>query len=287
MDFTMDFTNIKKYLTTEFLIKFATTVVALIAIYFVYRLARKYIRKLCQKKLKPQTTMIVDKTIKYVFNVLLVMYILNLFGVKLNALLGAAGIAGVAIGFAAQTSFSNIISGFFMLGEHAFQIGDYITIDDVSGTVHSIDLLSVKVLTLDNQIVRVPNETIIKSNLKNTTFFPIRRMTIKVSVSYSSNLENVKQVLLTVPSKCSLVLTDPAPVVYYDGFGESGIDVVLGVWFKKEDFMDVKNAMYIAVLSTFNEAKIEIPFPQIVISTSEKSKMPIATDDKKISDKNV
>ena len=102
------------------------------------------------------------KILKYSFFVLAVIYVLGIFNIKITALLGAAGIAGVAIGFAAQTSFSNIISGFFILSEKSLKIGDYITIKDVSGTVDSIDMLSVKIKTPDNQMVRVPNETIIK-----------------------------------------------------------------------------------------------------------------------------
>jgi small-conductance mechanosensitive channel len=149
--------NLKEYFTLPFLFKILNIVAALFIFYVLYKIIRKYTKKIGTKKLKPQTAMMLDKAIKYAFQILVVVYILGQFGIKLNALLGAAGIAGIAIGFAAQTSISNIISGFFVLWERALQIGDFITIDDVTGTVQSIDLLSVRIVTPDNQMIRIPN----------------------------------------------------------------------------------------------------------------------------------
>lgn len=270
-----NFEGIKNFLTLPFLYKAIGACLTLILLYTFYRIIVKLIRRLSEKKLKPQTGLIADKIIKYAFRTFTALYVLHLFGVNLNALLGAAGIMGVAIGLAAQTSFSNIISGFFVLSERTIKIGDFITIQDVVGKVHSIDLLSVKVLTLDNQLIRVPNETIIKSNLKNTTYFPIRRLTIQVSISYDTDLEKAYKALLQVPEVCPVVLTEPAPVVYFDGFGASGIDMILGVWLKKDDYFETINEVYIAIKKIFDKEKIEIPFNQIVIHDGDRVK----TDD--------
>ena len=83
--------------------------------------------------MKPNSSYLVTKLIKYAFYVIIIFLILGLFNIKLTALFGAAGIAGIAIGFAAQTSFSNIISGLFLLTEHALTVGDYITIGTEAG----------------------------------------------------------------------------------------------------------------------------------------------------------
>ncbi len=262
--------GLKGFFTWEFLFKAITFVGALLLLYIAYRVILKIYRKVGKEKLKPQTALIIEKGIKYTFYVLIALYILEIFGVNLNALLGAAGIMGVAIGFAAQTSFSNIISGFFVLSENTIKIGDFITIEDVIGNVHSIDLLSVKVLTTDNQLIRVPNETIIKANLRNTTYYPIRRVKVRVSVSYDTDLQRAYDTLMKVPKICPLVLEEPESVAYFDGFGASGIDIVLGAWIKKEDYIDAKNQLYIAVKKVYDEAKIEIPFAQIVIHDGDK-----------------
>lgn len=274
-----DFDGLKKFLTPAFLYKTLSTLIALIFIYIIYRVVIKLVRQISAKKFKPQTGLVADKIIKYTFRVFMVLYILNLVGVNLNALLGAAGIVGVAIGLAAQTSFSNIICGFFVLSENTIKIGDFITIQEVTGTVHSIDLLSVKVLTLNNQLIRVPNETIIKQNLKNTTYFPIRRVTVALSVSYDTDLEKAYKTLMKVPAMCPTVIDDPAPIVYFDGFGASGINMVLGVWLKKDNYIETKNEVYIAVKKTFDKEKIEIPFNQIVIHDGDKPSTDTGIDD--------
>ncbi len=267
---TDNFEGLKGVFTWDFLFKAITFIGAILLLYIAYRVILKIYRKVGKEKLKPQTALIIEKGIKYTFYVLIALYILDIFGVNLNALLGAAGIMGVAIGFAAQTSFSNIISGFFVLSENTIKIGDFVTIEDVVGNVHSIDLLSVKILTLDNQLIRVPNETIIKANLKNTTYYPVRRVKVRVSVSYDTDLEKAYETIMKVPSMCSLIIDEPEPLAYFDGFGDSGINLVLAAWIKKEDYIAAKNQMYIAIKKAYDKAKIEIPFAQIVVYDGDK-----------------
>ncbi len=271
LDFTGNFKGLKSVLSWDFLFQALTFVAALVLLYISYRVLLKIYRRVAKEKLKPQTGLLIEKGIKYTFYVLIALYILDVFGVNLNALLGAAGIMGVAIGFAAQTSFSNIISGFFVLSENTIKIGDFVTIEDVVGNVHSIDLLSVKILTTDNQLIRVPNETIIKANLKNTTYYPIRRVQVRVSVSYDTDLDLAYNTLMKVPKMCSLVIDEPEAVAFFDGFGASGIDIVLGAWIKKDDYLAAKNQLYIAIKKVYDNAGIEIPFAQIVVHDGDKA----------------
>ena len=142
---------IKETFTPKLISNIISVVVGLVIFILLYLLISMIYKKFA--KLKAQTFKLIAKILKYSFFVLAVIYVLGIFNIKITALLGAAGIAGVAIGFAAQTSFSNIISGFFILSEKSIKIGDYITIKDVSGTVDSIDMLSVKIKTPDNQMV--------------------------------------------------------------------------------------------------------------------------------------
>jgi len=106
----------------------------------------------------------------------------------MGLLLGAAGILTVAPGFASQTSASNLVSGLFMIAEHPFGVGDTIRLGSIAGEVPSIDLLSVNLRTPDNLYVRIPNETMIKSEITNLTRFPIRRLDLEIGVAYKENL---------------------------------------------------------------------------------------------------
>jgi small-conductance mechanosensitive channel len=252
--------ELKAYLTWGNLMKVVTSVVAIIIFYILYRIIKKMVSKSAQKRFQPHTVMIINKFVSYLFYIIIVMYILSLFGIKLSAVWGAAGIAGVAIGFAAQTSMSNLISGLFVIGEHTMKIGDFISVGGVSGTVDSIGFLSVIVHTLDNQVVRIPNSTIINSNLENFSSKPTRRLVFQVGLDYSTDMKKALVVMSRIAARCPTVLKDPAPSVYYTGFGNSSINMEVAVWFKSEDILKTKNDVYTAIMDICTEEKISIPF---------------------------
>lgn len=243
-----------------------TTAVIVLAIYIIYKAIVRWIKKIPAEKLPAQRAMVLTKLVKYVAWFLMIMYILNFFGIKLSAIWGAAGVAGVALAFAAQTSVSNIISGIFIMVEKTMKPGDLITVDGETGIVDIVGLLSVQIHTLDNQLIRIPNSTIINSNFKNTSFFDKRRMTIKVDVSYDTDMEFALKTIQKVPAFCKTVLKDPAPSAWFDGFGESGITLTLAVWFNSADFLKTKNDVFIAIKKVFDEAKIEIPYNKIDVN---------------------
>ena len=116
----------------------------------------------------------------------------------LTALFGAAGVVGIIIGVASQTSIGNIISGLFLVGEKSFELGDVVRIGDKTGTVYSIDLLSIKVKTFDNLLIRIPNQSVISTEVTNVTKFPIRRLEFQIGVAYKEDLRKVKTILENV-----------------------------------------------------------------------------------------
>ncbi len=126
--------------------------------------------------LNGQQRMIVSRVVYYLLLGLFLMSALHELGFSLSILMGAAGILSVAVGFASQTSASNLISGLFLIVERPFSVGDVITLGNTTGEVLSIDLLSVKLRTFDNLYVRIPNETVIKSEVTTLTKFPNRRI---------------------------------------------------------------------------------------------------------------
>jgi small-conductance mechanosensitive channel len=187
------------------------------------------------------------KVLRYLGFVLVTLYVLKAIGINLTPILGAAGITGIVIGFAAQTSVSSIISGFFLLSEKAFSVGDVIKVDDLSGVVLSVDFLSVKLRTFDNLCVRIPNETIIKGNLITITRFPIRRLEISFSVSFNENLEKLKTLLLELAAENQYCLENPPPSFVIDKFSDSGISILFLVWSEASTLLDLKNSLFLAV----------------------------------------
>jgi small-conductance mechanosensitive channel len=261
---TTSFINwIKSFITWENLFKLLGTVFIIFVMWIVFRLIAKAIRRVPEAKLPAQRTAVIIRFLKYIFYIIVVLYVLGLFGINLKAIWGAAGIAGVAIGFAAQTSVSNLISGLFVLTEGSIHVGDTIIVGDVTGIVDEVKLLSIRVHTFDNQMVRIPNSTIINSNLTNNSYHNKRRLTLNVGVDYSTDMKLALETLKKAPELCPTVLKDPAPAVWFDGFADSSINLVVAVWFKPADFLQTKNDLYIAIKKVLDEANISIPFNQL------------------------
>lgn len=183
-------------------------------------------------------------------------------GFEFGVLLGAAGIVTVAIGFASQTSASNLISGLFLVLERSIESGDIIRVDGTTGEVRSIDLLSTQLRTFDNLLVRIPNETMVKTQITNLNRLPIRRIDLQVGVGYGSNLEEALRLLREAAHREPTILEEPKPLVIAQGFGDSSIDYQFSVWAKTSNFLEVRNILQHAVKRAFDEGGIEIPFPQ-------------------------
>lgn len=249
--------DVKQFFTWHNLIRACLIFLTVLFLFVIYFVIKRYAVKRAAAKMEPHKAVLVNKIITYTFYIGLAMYILSLFGVNLGAIWGAAGVAGLAIGFAAQTSVSNLISGFFVLLEKSLKIGDYITIDGVSGTVDNIRLLSITIRTLDNQMIRIPNSTIINTNLINYNHFPIRRMVFDIPLSYDTDLQKALDVAQQVPPLCSCALDTPAPLAYYDTL-DSAIHLKLAVWIQNKDFILCKNQVYTTAVHVFKENGITL-----------------------------
>lgn len=233
------------------------SVVAILALgYLAVRLCLAVIKLFGKRKLGGRALDITEKAVKYGGAIVVIVNASEAAGIDLNALLGAAGIAGIAIGFAAQTSISNVISGLFLFSEKAFEVGDVIQLDAISGVVESVDMLSVKIRTFDNKFVRVPNETMIKSNIVNVTHWPERRLDLGLVLPYGSDLEVVETLLKDAAMSVPAALSEPEPFFLAGDMGSNGISVSFGVWFKKDDFAALKNALVPAVLRKLESAGI-------------------------------
>lgn len=197
----------------------------------------------------------------------------------LTGLLATAGIATVAIGFAAQTSLGNLISGLFLIGEKPFKIGDLIRADGVLGVVDSIDLLSIKLRTLDNLFVRIPNENMLKGPVTNITRYPIRRMDIDIGVAYKEDAGRVMRILAEIARGNRYALDEPEPLILFQDFGDSALKFRFGVWFEKSNYLNLRNSLLLDIQSRFNEEGIEIPFPHVSLyAGSETAPFPIRVE---------
>ncbi|HNN28762.1 MAG TPA: mechanosensitive ion channel family protein [Agitococcus sp.] len=235
--------------------------------YLIAQLVTTAFVKTMSQRLSAHQLLVWRRGIFYFLLGLFSMSALHEMGFKLSVLLGAAGIFTVAIGFASQTSASNLISGLFLIGEGSFMVGDTIKVNGTIGEVLSIDLLSIKLRTADNIYVRIPNEQLIKSEVSNLTRFAIRRVPIMVNISYQQDIGKVRQVLLTIADKNPLVLDEPKPQVVVQDLASSSINLMFNIWTRKENFLDIRDTIQESIKNAFDEHNIDIPFPQITVNS--------------------
>jgi small-conductance mechanosensitive channel len=268
--------NWSEYLNAETFEKVLRVLIILaIGIAVIYIIAF-LVKKVLPKKWSSQRKMIINRAVQYTGFIMLVLIVISELEVSLAPIFGAAGVIGLVVGIASQTSIGNIISGFFLVSEKSFEIGDIIRIGDKTGTVYSIDLLSIKIRTFDNLLIRIPNQTVISTELINVTRFPIRRMDVIVSVAYKEDLGKVKSILEEVAKQNPLCLDEPAPIIIFQAFAASGIDIQLGVWTERVNYLKVKNSVFQEIKDAFKREGIEIPFPHISLYTGEETKpMPV------------
>lgn len=235
-------------------------------------LASVGVSKLVRHRATEQAGMLLGKAVYYGGILLLVAIIMQNLGFQLTAVLGAAGIMVAAIGFASQTSLSNIISGLFLIGERPFSVGDLIDVGGTVGVVLSIDLLSIKLRTMDNRFIRVPNETLIKSLVITITRFPVRRMDITIGVAYKENVKWVMELLVEIADANPYSLDEPRPLILFKEFGSSSLELLLGVWFSKTDFLNLKNSIMCQIKERFDKEGIEIAFPHLTVYSGSDTK---------------
>ncbi len=237
------------------------TLLSLLLLYTVSFVASRILLK----RLSPHYAALVRKLIFYIGASIILVSVMVEMGINLTGVLATAGVAGLAIGFAAQTSLSNLISGLFLIGEKPFQIGDLVRVNDILGVVESIDLLSIKIRTLDNLFVRIPNEAMIKDPVTNVTRFPIRRMDIEIGVAYKEDVGRVMEILEELAAANPYALDDPAPLILFNNFGDSALQFKFGLWFEKSNYLKLRNSIMREIKERFDREGIEIPFPHLTL----------------------
>ena len=234
-------------------------VILLIGLLF-YGLIR---RRLRLRRMAAQQGMIIKKVLGVLVLAVTAIWVLRELGLDISVLLGAAGILTVAIGFASQTSASNLISGVFLMAERPFQVGDIISIGQNTGEVLEIGFMSVRLRTFDNLLVRIPNENMLKSAVTNLTCFPIRRVDMKIGVAYKEDLQRVREILFRVAEEEPLCLDEPGPLALFLGFGDSALELQFSVWAAQKNFFALRNNMWLEIKAAFDRAGVEIPFPHL------------------------
>ena len=269
-------TTVQSFFTPDRALDLVRALLLVLAGLIVARIASAAMRRVTDGRLQPAQATLLRRVTLYAIFTIFCIAALHQLGFSLGVLMGAAGIFSVALAFASQTSASNIISGLFLIGERPFDVGHMIQVGTTTGEVLSIDLLSVKLRTFDNLFVRIPNETLLKAEVRTLHKFPIRRIDLQIGVAYREDVERVRELLFDLADRNPLCLDEPKPVFIMQGFGDSAVQMQFSPWALRENFLELKNTIQEEIKGAFDEAGIEIPFPHRTLYTgSETEPFPV------------
>ncbi len=210
----------------------------------------------------------VESVISKVCWLILGMMTLKRVGIDVTPLLAGLGATGIIIGFACQESLSNFAAGLMIAFNEPFRVGDFIEAGGCVGTVKDVNLMATILSTPDNKKVIIPNKTVWGSAVTNYSANGQRRVDLTVSVAYGSNLAQVTEVIRKALEGVEGVLPEPAPTVCVGALADSGITFNYRPWATVGDYWAVYHRATLAVEKALEAAKIEIPFPQLVVHTA-------------------
>ena len=195
----------------------------------------------------------------------------SVLGLNMTSFITILGTIGVAIGLSLQGSLSNIAGGLIILIFKPFKIGDFITVNGSSGTVREIGIFYTHLTTADNSKIIIPNSVVSNETLVNASEQDIRRVDITVSVSYNSDIQKVKDVLIGIANNHPDVLHKPAPpLARVSAHSPDALDFAFRVWCKSENYWNVKFDLLESVKTEFDAKGISIPYPQLDVHIDNK-----------------
>ena len=191
---------------------------------------------------------------------------LSAFGVKTSSLLALLGGAALAIGLALQNTLSNLAAGLQILILRPLAIGSVVEAAGIKGTVMSVSLFTTDLQTFDGERIVVPNRSLTEANIINYNQPSTRRLRAMVGVSYETDLRAAREALLELAAEIPQVLDDPKPSVWVEELADSSVNLSLRVWVRQEDYVPLLREIVLLVKEKLDAHKIEIPFPQRVIT---------------------
>ncbi|MDV7139995.1 mechanosensitive ion channel [Maribacter sp. TH_r10] len=254
----------------EVLPGFATSIITAILILifglwlikFINRMVRKFFSR---ADYDPSLESFLQSFINIGLKIVLFVLVITELGVQSSSLVAMLGAAGLAIGLALQGSLANFAGGVLILVFKPFKVGDFISAQGVDGTVQEITIFTTKLSTFGNQIAIIPNGQLSNNNIINYNAQSTRRDKITVGIGYSSNIKHAKDILLQICAENEDILKDPAPEVYVGELADSSVNLSLRFWAENEVFWAAHFNVLEELKNRFDEAGIEIPFPQRVL----------------------
>lgn len=267
-----DVSKLTKFLDTalEKLIDFGFSIIVAIIIFLIgkiiIKLVRKFIKNIFTKsKVDEGVIKFIDSIVNVAGYIIVLIIICAEIGIQTTSFVTLLGTAGLSVGLALQGSLSNFAGGILILVSKPFKIGDYVMIDGEEGTVIKIDIVYTTLVKYDNRIIKCPNGEVSNKTIVNYTNMDGRRVDVKFSVHYDSDISKAKEIVTNIILNCPYTLKEKKNNVVVTKLDESSVNLETRAWVRPDDYWDAFFYLNEAIKSELEKNNIVIPYNQLEV----------------------
>jgi small conductance mechanosensitive channel len=226
-------------------------------------LVRRSVRRALEKgKLDAALVPFFSSMAYYVVLIVVIIAVLQLFGIQTTSLVAVVGAAGLAIGLALQGTLSNFAAGVMLMVFRPFKLGDYVEVGGAAGSVQEVGIFTTTLNTPDNVMVMIPNAAVYGEVIKNYSANATRRVDLVMGIAYGDDIEKAIEVISSTVSGDSRVLADPAPTIAVAELGDNSVNLVVRPWCAGSDYWPLRFDLTRALKENLEAGGCSIPYPQ-------------------------
>ena len=230
---------------------------------FLIKLLNRLVASILQRRhIEQSVQTFLSSLVNIILTILLIITVIGALGVNTTSFAALIASAGVAIGMALSGNLQNFAGGLIILLFKPYRVGDFIDVNGVQGTVSAVQIFHTILLTPDNKVIYLPNGSTSSSTITNYSREEKRRIEWTFGIDYGEDVSRARAAILSVITADTRILPDPAPFVAVGGLSDSSVDILVRVWVPTEEYWNVYFDMHQRVYETFNEQKINFPYPQ-------------------------
>jgi small conductance mechanosensitive channel len=226
-------------------------------------LVRRSVRRALEKgKLDAALVPFFSSMAYYVVLIVVIIAVLQLFGIQTTSLVAVVGAAGLAIGLALQGTLSNFAAGVMLMVFRPFKLGDYVEVGGAAGSVQEVGIFTTTLNTPDNVMVMIPNAAVYGEVIKNYSANATRRVDLVMGIAYGDDIEKAIEIISSTVSGDSRVLADPAPTIAVAELGDNSVNLVVRPWCAGSDYWPLRFDLTRALKENLEAGGCSIPYPQ-------------------------
>ncbi len=266
-------TNLEVFIqqAITFCVEAGKSILVAVIIYVVGRFVVSLLNKLLTKALNrrnldPTVKSFLQSFVNILLTVLLIVAVVSALGINTTSFAALLASVGVAAGMALSGNLQNFAGGLIILLLKPFKVGDFIEAQGLSGVVDGIQIFHTVLRTVDNKVIYLPNGSLSSGNIINYSQQERRRVDLTVSLEYGQDVDQAREVLLSLFAKDERILQDPAPLVALSKLADSSVDLTVRLWVAATDYWDVFFQTQERIYAEFNRQGISFPYPHLTIN---------------------